>query len=121
MDFNWNEWLNLALRWLHVFARILWVGQTFFFTWLDARFSQEEKVWMVHSGGFYTVVKQKTLAVPPGEGDPSLFAWVASWSPSSAAALLGALGLGLFLAWKEATETKKRYARWGTTPRIPAE
>lgn len=59
MDFNWNEWLNLALRWFHVFAGILWIGQTFFFTWLDARFQQEEKVWLVHSGGFYTVDKLK--------------------------------------------------------------
>ena len=59
MDFNWNEWINLALRWFHVFAGILWIGQTFFFTWLDARFNKEEKVWMVHSGGFYTVDKLK--------------------------------------------------------------
>jgi len=59
MDFNWNEWINLALRWFHVFAGILWIGQTFFFTWLDGRFNQEEKVWMVHSGGFYTVDKLK--------------------------------------------------------------
>ena len=59
MDFNWNEWLNLAVRWFHVFAGILWIGQTYFFTWLDARFNEEEKVWMVHSGGFYTVEKLK--------------------------------------------------------------
>ena len=59
MDFNWNEWLNLALRWFHVFAGILWIGQTFFFTWLDGRFNKEDKVWMVHSGGFYTVDKLK--------------------------------------------------------------
>lgn len=59
MDFNWNEWLNLALRWFHVFAGILWVGQTFFFTWLDGRFNKEDRVWMVHSGGFYAVDKLK--------------------------------------------------------------
>jgi len=59
MDFNWNEWLNLALRWFHVFAGILWIGQTFFFTWLDGRFNKEDKVWIVHSGGFYTVDKLK--------------------------------------------------------------
>ena len=56
-----SEWLNLLVRWVHVFAGILWIGQTFFFTWLDGRFNQEEKVWMVHSGGFYTVDK---LTVP---------------------------------------------------------
>ena len=64
------EWLNLAARWIHVFAGIMWVGQTYFFTWLDGRFTEmtgaappkdgDDKVWMVHSGGFYLVGKQKT-------------------------------------------------------------
>ena len=54
-----SEWLNLALRWTHVFAAIMWVGQTYFFTWLDHTFSKESQVWMVHSGGFYIVDKQK--------------------------------------------------------------
>lgn len=54
-----REWLNLALRWTHVFAAIMWVGQTYFFTWLDHAFSKESQVWMVHSGGFYIVDKQK--------------------------------------------------------------
>jgi uncharacterized membrane protein len=68
-----REWLNLGVRWLHVFAGIMWVGQTYYFTWLDAQFNRAEKksaaegnipeVWMVHSGGFYTVEKQKTLGV----------------------------------------------------------
>jgi len=69
-----NEWLNLIFRWTHVVAAILWVGSTFYFTWLDGQMRRlEEKkdaagaVWMVHSGGFYTVVKQKTLGVAPGE------------------------------------------------------
>jgi uncharacterized membrane protein len=71
---NINEWLNLLFRWTHVFAAILWVGSTFYFTRLDAQMRRlEEKsdaargVWMVHSGGFYSVVKQKTLGVAPGE------------------------------------------------------
>ena len=64
-----NEWLNLALRWIHVFAGIMWVGTTYYFTWLDARLTEEEKaalntgntaqVWMVHSGGFYVVERRK--------------------------------------------------------------
>ena len=47
---------------------------TYYFTWLDGQMRRLEAkgdgkaaVWMVHSGGFYTVVKQKTLGVPPGE------------------------------------------------------
>jgi uncharacterized membrane protein len=71
MDFNTSEWLNLLIRWTHVFAAILWVGTTYYFTWLDARLrkaaSRGGHVWMVHSGGFYTVVRQPTLAVPPSE------------------------------------------------------
>jgi uncharacterized membrane protein len=71
-----REWLNLGFRWFHVFAGIMWVGQTFYFTWLDGQFGKLEKeaaasgkspsVWMVHSGGFYTVEKQKSLGIAPG-------------------------------------------------------
>jgi uncharacterized membrane protein len=69
MTFNVSEWLNLLFRWVHVFAAILWVGSTYYFTWLDGQMRRggDRPVWMVHSGGFYTVVKQKTLGVPPGE------------------------------------------------------
>ena len=63
------EWANLLVRWTHVFAAILWVGSTYYFTWLDGQMRRggDAPVWMVHSGGFYTVVKQKTLSVPPAE------------------------------------------------------
>jgi len=64
-----SEWLNLVFRWVHVFAGIMWVGTTYYFTWLDARLTEEEKavantgnaaqIWMVHSGGFYVVEKRK--------------------------------------------------------------
>ena len=27
-----SEWLNLLARWFHVFAAILWVGSTYYFT-----------------------------------------------------------------------------------------
>jgi uncharacterized membrane protein len=75
MSPHFNEGLELALRWAHVFAGILWVGATFYFTWLDGCFEKLAKepekpgekkfVWMVHSGGFYAVEKQKVLIVPP--------------------------------------------------------
>ncbi len=70
IDPNVSEWLNLLARWIHVFAGILWVGSTYYFTWLDGRFTEQEKerevggageVWMVHSGGFYVVEKRKGL------------------------------------------------------------
>jgi len=69
VTFNLTEWLNLVFRWSHVFAAILWVGSTYYFTWLDGQMKKkgDAPVWMVHSGGFYAVVKQKTLGVAPGE------------------------------------------------------
>jgi uncharacterized membrane protein len=70
-----REWIHLVVRWFHVFAAIMWVGQTYYFTWLDGQFGKLEKnaegtppaLWMVHSGGFYTVEKQKSLRVAPGQ------------------------------------------------------
>src|SRR6201994_4435064 len=73
MDLHITENLELILRWAHVFAGIMWVGATYYFTWLDGRFVElEEKakknpddktpekyVWMLHSGGFYLVEKIK--------------------------------------------------------------
>jgi uncharacterized membrane protein len=59
MNYTLQEWINLALRWVHVFAGIMWVGATYYFTWLDRRFhtTDPDQVWMVHSGGFYVVNK----------------------------------------------------------------
>ncbi|HVR40433.1 MAG TPA: urate hydroxylase PuuD [Thermoanaerobaculia bacterium] len=65
MNYLIREWLNLALRWFHVFAGIMWIGQTYFFTWLDHTLNREGQVWMVHSGGFYIVDKQKTPKLLP--------------------------------------------------------
>jgi uncharacterized membrane protein len=85
LDFSIREWLNLGVRWFHVFAGIMWVGQTYYFTWLDAQFTRMEKnavargapaVWMVHSGGFYTVEKQKSLGVSAAQ--VRWFRWEAS-------------------------------------------
>src|SRR5437667_1742694 len=80
MNLELKEWLHLLLRWGHVFAGILWVGTTYYFTWLDGQFATLEKqfnqtpteknppekqVWMVHSGGFYVVEKLKVPNVMP--------------------------------------------------------
>lgn len=80
MNFNPHEWTELILRWAHVFAGVMWVGTTYYFTWLDGRFAELEKqrlssadqkdkpepqVWMVHSGGFYVVAKQKAPQLMP--------------------------------------------------------
>lgn len=81
MSYEMTEWTHVALRWVHVFAAILWIGQTYYFTWLDARLREAEKnsdnpqLWMVHSGGFYVVNKKS-------EPDPAFtlhwFRWEAA-------------------------------------------
>jgi uncharacterized membrane protein/cytochrome c551/c552 len=70
-----QEWLNLAVRWAHVIAAIMWIGDSFLFMWLDSQLRKPERpregdvvgeLWMAHSGGFYEVVKRKSLdALPP--------------------------------------------------------
>ena len=91
-----SEWLNFIARWIHVFAGIMWVGTTYYFTWLDARLTEEEKalantgdpaqIWMVHSGGFYVVEKRKA----PDELSRKLhwFKWEAGTTWLSGFALL---------------------------------
>ena len=98
MDSNVNEWIKLILRWVHVFAGIMWVGTTYFFTWLDGRFVEleeqakagaeaENNVWMVHSGGFYRVEKQKVPKVIPEK--LHWFRWEAAITWLSGFLLLG--------------------------------
>ena len=74
------EWLGALARWVHVLAAILWVGDSFLFMWMDsslepARRPREGTVvgelWMVHSGGFYEVVKRRSLT--PAELPPNLY------------------------------------------------
>lgn len=65
-----QEWLNLVVRWAHVIAAIMWIGDSFLFMWLDSQLRKSERplpgdvvgeLWMAHSGGFYEVVKRKSL------------------------------------------------------------
>ena len=75
-----TEWLNLLIRWVHVIAAIMWIGDSFLFMWLDSVLSAPLRpregavageMWMAHSGGFYEVVKRRFLA--PDEIPAQLF------------------------------------------------
>lgn len=69
-----HEWLNVLLRWAHVIAAIMWVGDSFLFMWMDSSLERPREgregdvtgeMWLTHSGGFYEVVKHRTLAALP--------------------------------------------------------
>lgn len=75
-----QEWPNLLVRWVHVIAAIMWIGDSFLFMWLDSHLSAPSKprdgdvageLWMTHSGGFYEVVKRRSLK--SGEMPPALY------------------------------------------------
>ena len=60
------DWLNLALKLLHVIAGIAWIGASFYFNWLENkldRFNNRDEIagnlWAVHGGGFYHLEKYK--------------------------------------------------------------
>jgi uncharacterized membrane protein len=64
------EWLNFAVRWLHVITAIAWIGSSFYFIALDLGLVKRPGLpvgaygeeWQVHGGGFYHI--QKYLVAP---------------------------------------------------------
>lgn len=67
------DWLNLALRWLHVITAIAWIGESFYFVALDNSLKPPTdpllqkrgvfgELWHVHGGGFYNM--QKYMVAP---------------------------------------------------------
>jgi len=103
------EWLNLALRWIHVLAAIMWIGDSFLFMWLDSSLSPPSRkregavageLWMVHSGGFYEVVKRRYLAPDELPAKLHWFQWEAYATWISGFFLLGVVyyfGGGIYL------------------------
>ncbi len=69
-----EELVDLLLRWFHVVAGILWIGNSMLFNWLDRNLVTpaskahqpgfQGEIWMVHSGGFYEVEKRQ---LAPGQ------------------------------------------------------
>ncbi len=79
-----QEWLNLLVRWIHVIAAIMWIGDSFLFMWLDSHLSKPRadrdenvtgELWMTHSGGFYEVMKRKSLRKGEAVGTLYWFKW----------------------------------------------
>ena len=95
MDPHVTDWLHLGLRWLHIIAAVMWIGNSLFFAWLDRHLSAPEQkkdgvegeLWMVHSGGFYQVEKK---LVAPDKLPPVLhwFKWEAGFTWISGILLL---------------------------------
>lgn len=65
-----QDWLEFALRWLHVITAIAWIGSSFYFIALDLGLWRDRTLpegahgeeWQVHGGGFYHI--QKYLVAP---------------------------------------------------------
>ncbi len=61
------EWINLAVRWTHVIAGIMWIGASFYFIFLENNLNRTHglrdelagNLWAIHGGGFYYVEKYK--------------------------------------------------------------
>ena len=89
------EWLNMAVRWLHVIAGIAWIGSSFYFVHLDSSLKKRDglpegaggEAWQVHGGGFYHMVK---YLVAPSQMPDELtwFKWEAYATWMSGFALL---------------------------------
>ncbi|MEN8376895.1 MAG: urate hydroxylase PuuD, partial [Gemmatimonadota bacterium] len=63
-----RELLDLTLRWIHVIAAIMWIGNSLLYNWLDRSLrpskdpdNAQGDAWLLHSGGFYYVEKRLRL------------------------------------------------------------
>lgn len=102
-----GEWLELAVRWLHVITAIAWIGSSFYFIALDLGLHRDRNLtsgadgeeWQVHGGGFYHI--QKYLVAPAEMPDHLVwFKWesYATWlSGFAMLALVYYLGAELYL------------------------
>lgn len=80
MDPMVRELLDLFVRWTHVIAGIMWIGNSLLFNWLDRNlkpFEEQDpasfgKIWLLHSGAFYEVEKK---LLPAGMTYPSKVHW----------------------------------------------
>src|SRR5690606_25612439 len=105
------DWLNFAIRWLHVITGIAWIGSSFYFIALDLGLRQRPGMppgvygeeWQVHGGGFYHI--QKYMVAPAALPEHlTWFKWEAYSTWLSGFALLAVLyyaGAELYLVDRE--------------------
>ena len=82
------DWIEFAVRWVHVITAIAWIGSSFYFIALDLGLkispSLPEGVkgeeWQVHGGGFYNI-RKFTIAPPELPENLVWFKWesYATW------------------------------------------
>ncbi|MBA3470462.1 MAG: urate hydroxylase PuuD [Herpetosiphonaceae bacterium] len=80
MEATIRELLDLVVRWVHIIAGIMWIGNSLLFNWLDRNLYPAEtpdehsfgKIWLLHSGAFYEVEKK---LLPPGMRYPDKVHW----------------------------------------------
>ena len=102
-----GDWIEIAVRWLHVVTAIAWIGSSFYFIALDLGLHRDRNLasgadgeeWQVHGGGFYHI--QKYLVAPAAMPDHLVwFKWesYATWlSGFTMLVLVYYLGAELFL------------------------
>ncbi|MDO6482928.1 urate hydroxylase PuuD [Shimia thalassica] len=110
--FLW-DWVEFAIRWLHVITAIAWIGSSFYFIALDLGLHRDGDLggadgeeWQVHGGGFYHV--RKYLVAPAAMPDHlTWFKWesYSTWL-SGAALLMVVYWLGGELYLIDATKTE---------------
>ncbi|GAB3375441.1 urate hydroxylase PuuD [Azotobacter armeniacus] len=112
MEAHLTEWLNLAIRWIHMIVGIAWIGASFYFVWLENNLDRRNPrdglagdLWAIHGGGIYHLEKYK-LAPPRMPEKLHWFKWEAYSTWLSGVALLTAvyyLNPGLYLLAPDST------------------
>lgn len=95
MDPHMTEWLNLAIRWVHMIVGIAWIGASFYFVWLENNLNRSNPreglsgdLWAIHGGGIYHLEKYK-LAPPKMPENLHWFKWEAYFTWITGVLLLG--------------------------------
>ena len=73
MSSAWLEWVNALLRWIHVIAGIMWIGDSLLFMWIDSHLHPDPQsrkdvdgvTWLLHGGGYYQLGEETES---PGTG-----------------------------------------------------